>query len=181
MSRTLPYVVVLAIASYLYYVAAHIEFAAPGGRIGPNFWPKAILGMAMATCVYEIVKRLVFGDGAELGGVLQSIVKDVPDAQEGAEEGQKTYPVRLLIGVILTLAYAFTIETLGFFLCTALFLAAFMVVGRYRRWGVIAASSLLGSLIFMFVFMKIVYVSLPLGQGPFAEVTYLLMRLMAIK
>jgi hypothetical protein len=33
----------------------------------------------------------------------------------------------------------------------------------------------------MFVFMKIVYVSLPLGQGPFAEITFLLMRLMGIR
>ena len=60
---------------------------------------------------------------------------------------------------------------LGFFLATAVYLAAFMVVGRYRRAGVIAATSVLGSLAFMYVFMKIVYVSLPLGVGPFEQVS----------
>ena len=38
-----------------------IDFVAPGGRIGPDVWPKAILGLAMVTCVYEIVKNLLFG------------------------------------------------------------------------------------------------------------------------
>jgi putative tricarboxylic transport membrane protein len=183
LSKSLPYIVILAIVGYLYYVANHIEFAAPGGRIGPDFWPKAILVMAMVTCVYEIAKNLLSGGNErEVGGVLQTIYEETPDLpEEGAGPQQKLYPWRLLVGVILTLAYAFTIETLGFFLCTMLYLAAFMVIGRYYRYGVIAASSVLGSLIFMFVFMKIVYVSLPLGTGPFAEVSFFLMRVMGIK
>jgi putative tricarboxylic transport membrane protein len=180
MYKILPYVVVLAIVIYLYYVAGRMEFAAPGGRIGPDFWPKTILLMAMVTCVYEIVKSLFFAKADhEIGGVLQSIVADAPDAS--ADEPQQTYPWRLLIGMVLTLAYAFLIEPLGFFVCTMLYLAAFMYVGRYCRHGVIIASSVIGSLVFMFVFMKIVYVSLPLGQGPFGELSILLMRLMGIK
>ncbi len=179
--KILPYVVVLAIVIYFYYVAGRMEFAAPGGRIGPDFWPKTILLLAMATCVYEIVKSLFFGKADhEIGGVLQSIVADAPDSAAD-EPAQKTYPWRLIIGMLLTLAYAFLIEALGFFVCTMLYLAAFMYVGRYKKLGVIAASSVIGSLLFMFVFMKIVYVSLPLGQGPFGELSILLMRLMGIK
>mgnify|MGYP001277000605 CR=1 FL=1 len=48
--RNAPYVAVFAIAAYLYFLARQIDFAAPGGRIGPDFWPKAILLLAMATC-----------------------------------------------------------------------------------------------------------------------------------
>jgi hypothetical protein len=33
----------------------------------------------------------------------------------------------------------------------------------------------------MFFFMKLVYVSLPLGQEPFAQVTFFLMRVMGIR
>ena len=69
-------------------------------------------------------------------------------------------------GIALTVLYVVLIETLGFFLCTFLYLAAFMWVGRYRRPGVILATSLIGSLAFMFMFMKVVYVSLPLGAEP---------------
>ena len=81
----------------------------------------------------------------------------------------------------MTVGYVLLIERLGFFLCTFIYLAAFMLVGRYRRFGVVLATSLIGSLVFMFVFMKIVYVSPPLGQAPFSEVSFFLMRLMGIR
>jgi putative tricarboxylic transport membrane protein len=53
--------------------------------------------------------------------------------------------------------------------------------GRYRRWPVNAAVALAGALVFMFVFMKIVYLSLPLGVGPFEAISLALMRLMGIR
>lgn len=183
MTKILPYVIVLAIVSYLYFLATRIDFVAPGGRIGPNAWPKAILLLAMATCAYEIVKNLFFGKADhELAGVLQSIIEETPAETAGApEQKEKSFPRLLLTGIGMTVAYVLLIETLGFFLCTLLYLAGFMIVGRYRRFGIVFATSLIGSLLFMFVFMKIVYVSLPLGHGLFAEVSFFLMRLMAIK
>ena len=177
-------------------MAARIEFTAPGGRIGPNFWPKAILILAMVTCAYEIVKRLFLakGDDGDLEGVLGTVLKSTPAAQEykeeaaaAGEEGEGAsgetplYPRLLWAGIALTLAYLFAVEKLGFFLTTALYLGIFMWIGRYRRIGVIVATSLIGALAFVFVFMKIVYVSLPLGVEPFAQVSYLLMKLLAIR
>ncbi len=94
---------------------------------------------------------------------------------------EKTYPHLLWIGIAMTVAYAVLIDKLGFFLCTLIYLVAFMWIGRYRRIGVILVTSLIGSLAFMFMFMKIVYVSLPLGVDPFSQLSFLLMRLMAIK
>jgi putative tricarboxylic transport membrane protein len=181
--KNAPYVVVFAIAAYLYFQARQIDFAAPGGRIGPDFWPKVILLLAMATCAYEVAKNLLFRKaGRELPGVLQSIVEEAPDEPGDLPvEEQRFYPHLLLIGVVLTVGYVLAIETLGFFLCTFLYLAGFMLVGRYRRIGVVLATSLAGSLVFMFVFMKIVYVSLPLGQAPFSEISFFLMRLMGIR
>ncbi|MBI5911983.1 MAG: tripartite tricarboxylate transporter TctB family protein [Betaproteobacteria bacterium] len=181
--RNAPYLAVFAIAAYLYFLTREIDFAAPGGRIGPDFWPKAILLLAMAACAYEIAKNLLFGKTArELAGVLQSIVAEAPvETSAVPEEEQRTYPHLLLIGIAMTVAYVLLIERLGFFLCTFIYLAGFTLVGRYRRIGVVLASSLIGSLVFMFVFMKIVYVSLPLGQAPFSEVSFFLMRLMGIR
>lgn len=179
--KIIPYVVVLAAAGYLYLLAARIEFAAPEGRIGPDFWPKTILILAMAACAYEIVKNLFFSKGDhELAGVLETIVDEAPQDAVGAPEA-KRFPRLLAAGLALTLAYLLVIGTLGFFLTTFLYLAGFMWVGRYRRIGVVLATSLIGSLVFVFVFMKIVYVSLPLGHEPFSEVSFLLMRLMGIR
>ena len=185
LGRALPYVVVLVVVCALYVLAGRIDFTAPGGRIGPNFWPKAILLLAMATCVYAIAKTLFLGGGdREVEGVLGSVLKEVPAADEAtltADAPEPRYPLLLWSGIALTVLYLFAVEKLGFFLTTALYLGIFMWIGRYRRIGVIVATSLLGSLFFVFMFMKVVYVSLPLGVGPFAEVSYLLMKLLAIK
>jgi putative tricarboxylic transport membrane protein len=182
MNKILPYAIVLAIVSYLYFLAAKMDFVAPGGRIGPDFWPKVILAMAMVTCAYEIVKNLFFGKAdRELEGVLASVLKDAPIEQPIATAEEKTYPRLLWAGIAMTVAYAVLIEKLGFFLCTFIYLGAFTWIGRYRRLGVILVTSLVGSLAFMFMFMKIVYVSLPLGVDPFSQVSFLLMRLMGIK
>jgi putative tricarboxylic transport membrane protein len=81
---------------------------------------------------------------------------------------------------VITALYVPGMDYLGFFLATVAYLAAFMAVGRYRRWGVVAATSVLGSLAFVYVFMKVVYVSLPLGVGPFRDVSTALMSVLGI-
>jgi len=181
-SKSLPYVIVLAIVSFLYFRATKIDFVAPGGRIGPDVWPKAILALAALACLYEIAKNLLFGKWVrDMTGVLGSVLKDVPAQDVPGETESAAYPHLLWIGIAMTVLYVALIETLGFFLCTAIYLALFMWVGRYRRPGVIVATSLVGSLAFMFMFMKVVYVSLPLGTEPFAQVSFALMRLMGIR
>ena len=80
-----------------------------------------------------------------------------------------------------TLAYVLLVGVLGFFLATAAYLAAFVAVGGYRRWGVIAACALGGSLAMVVVFMKIVYVSLPLGAGPFRAFSISVLVLLGVR
>ena len=62
-----------------------------------------------------------------------------------------------------------------------LYIAALTRTGRYRRWPVIAAVAFGGALAFMFIFMRVVYLSLPIGRPPFASVSLLLMQLMGIR
>lgn len=178
----LPYGVVLAIAVYLYRVAEHFNFTPTEGRLGPDFWPKLVLILMIAVCAYEIVKTLLFGQ-REVEGVLESVIEEVEGEKElekPAGTGQKTYPGLLVGGVALTLVYVLLFDILGFFLDTLLYVALFIYLGRYRRIGVILVTSLVTSLAFMFVFMKIVYVSLPIGVKPFSEVSLFLMSLMGI-
>ena len=178
--KTAPYVVVLAITGALFVLAGRIDFAAPGGRIGPDFWPKVILGIATLTCIYQIVKILFF-DRDEVAGVFKSIVEQAPGEDALPETPAATHPWLITGGIALTLAYVLLIEQVGFFLCTFAYLSGFAWIGRYRRPWVVLASGLIGSLAFTYMFMKVVYVSLPLGRGPFAEVTFFLMRVMGIR
>ena len=164
--RALPYAAVAAGAGYLYHAAAGIEYYPRPGVLGPDFWPKAILVLALVVCGLKI-----------LFSILESAQ---PRAVEQAEEAE-SHPWMLVGGMALSIAYVWALTKLGFFTATVPYLAAFIALGGYRRWGVVAAVSILGAGVLLFVFMKVVYVSLPLGEGPFQQFTFLLMRLMGIR
>ena len=82
-----------------------------------------------------------------------------------------------MAGVALTLAFAIGVSTLGFVLSTFLYLVVFMYAGRYRNHTVIWLSAILGTLLFAFVFLKVVYVSVPRGTPPFDSVTQAVLAL----
>ena len=86
-----------------------------------------------------------------------------------------------MTGIALTIAYVALLGTLGFFIDTVLYIAALIRTGRYRRWPVIVAVAFAGALVFMFVFMKVVYLSLPIGRSRSRPCRLLLMRLMGIR
>ena len=169
---SVPYVVVLALAAALYALAGRFEYAPKPGQLGPGVWPKVVLAIAMLVCALEIAWRL-FQPASSVSH------KEV--SGEEAEQEAPRIPQLLAAGIGLSLLYVGTLELFGFFLATAAYLALFMIVGRYRRWPVVAATSLLGSLAFVFVFMKVVYVSLPLGRGPFQQVSLWIFTLLGIR
>ncbi len=85
------------------------------------------------------------------------------------------------IGIVLTVAYVSALPWLGYFVATLLYVTAFVYFGNYRRASVAAGVGIVASAAFMFLFMRVVYVSLPIGVGPFAQVSTLLMRAMGVK
>ena len=181
--RAAPYVLVGAAAGYLYYVAAHIEYHARAGTLGPDFWPKLILGLIIAACIYEAVRIFVLRRSTQVEGVLGAIIEKTSAERDLQVPGEppQSRPGLLLAGIALTTAYVALVQTLGFFTATVPYVAAFVALGGYRRWGVIAAVSVIGAFVMLFFFMKVVYVSLPLGVGPFQQVTLTLMQLLGIR
>ncbi len=182
--RIAPYLVVCAGAGYLYYVAAHFEYHRRAGVLGPDAWPKLVLGLLIFICLYEIVRRLLPTRRAEgADGVLEDLMRSSAEAYDasGMPVTEERHPWLLAGGMALTAIYVAAIQTLGFFLATACYVAAFIALGGYRRWKTVAAVSVIGTLLLVFFFMKVVYVSLPIGREPFAQVTLLLMQLMGIR
>jgi cytochrome c oxidase subunit IV len=180
LARAAPYALLLAVAGVLYYFALGIDTSATAGRIGPDFWPRAVLVLLAVVCVYELAKSFLSANARSAGGMLQ----DYLDASMASVETQSAVPpslLRLVLSMGATLAYVLLVDVLGFFLATAAYLAAFIALGGYRRWGVIAACALGGSLAMVVVFMKIVYVSLPLGAGPFRALSISLLVLLGVR
>lgn len=178
-ARIIPYAVVGTTAGYLYYVAVNFEFHARAGTLGPNAWPKAILALIIITCLYRIAAGLMArAQHAEVGGVLEDFVGE---SDQGAAVPLESHPFLLLAGMALTALYVMFIQKLGFFVATVPYIALFVILGGYRRWGVTAAMSVIGTLVLLFFFMRVVYVSLPIGEAPFSAVTLFLMQVMGIR
>lgn len=83
-------------------------------------------------------------------------------------------------GIALVAAYVFAVPWLGFFLTTALFLGVFPWVGGLRRPLLSAMLGIAGSLALVVVFMRVAYISLPLGEGPFRALSLALMRAIGV-
>ncbi|MDH3321156.1 MAG: tripartite tricarboxylate transporter TctB family protein [Betaproteobacteria bacterium] len=176
--RSLPYAVAGAAAGYLSYLAASFQYHARVGTLGPEFWPIAILALTIVVCAWQVGKIFVMGAAAhEAGGMLEEFADE---SETDAARGEQHH-WRLVAGMAATLAYVALVQKLGFFLATIAYLVAFLALGGYRRWGIIAAMSVIGALVLMFIFMKLVYVSLPIGVAPFDQVTFLLMALMGVR
>ena len=172
-----PYLALCAVAGYLYRDAGAFAAAARPGQLGPDFWPRAVLVLLIVVCVCEIVRRVVFERAAH-DDLSSAHASSSDDAQAASED---RFAWCLAGGIALTIAYVLALDWVGFFVATALYLALFMVVGRYRRTRVIVSASVLGSLAFVYVFMKIVYVSLPLGRGPFKALSVWLLALLGVR
>jgi Na+-transporting NADH:ubiquinone oxidoreductase subunit NqrB len=172
--RIIPYVIILLVSLYFYYLAGQFRFSAKPGNLGPDFWPKLLLGLTMAACLYEIIKTTFFLKVAPFK-------EAAGETAAKTESKKKTYPGLLVIGIVMTVAYAYLVSILGFIICTLLYFALFMIVGRYRKPWAILANSVAGTLVLVVIFMKIVYVSLPPGQEPFSSVTFFVLSLMGGK
>ena len=65
---------------------------------------------------------------------------------------------------------------LGFPIVTALFVAGFMALCGTRSIAALSASAVLGTIGLLYVFVKLVYLPLPKGDGPFEALTLALYR-----
>jgi hypothetical protein len=159
----LPYAAVLLGAVFLYFQASEFSLLGREGNLGPAFWPRAVLLLLIVVCTLEMLRMAFFFRPEPTEAIVHSA------APLPVDEDSPRLPMLLAGGIVITLLYVPAMEALGFFISTILYLAAFMWIGRYRRPVVVAVTSVVGTIAFVFVFMKIVYVSLPLGAGPFRQ------------
>jgi len=177
-------VVLLIVAIYLYNMTVHFEFVLKPGRLGPDVWPKAILGLLILLAVLDIVCGLVAECKLDAKSSLLAGVgppKDEDAAGAEPEEEKIKYPKLLAAGMVLTVAYVALADAMGFVLTSFAYLVIFMYLGRFRNHAIIWLGSAVGTLTLLLVFVKFVYVSLPIGAPPFDQLTFFLYRIMGIE
>jgi hypothetical protein len=181
LAAVVPHTLMLAVSGLLYLAATRIEGGGLSGRIGPDGWPKFIIGAMAVLCVYEIVKRLLVGTSFTATGLSQGLNRPPDDAnREIAGREPERHNRKLAAGLGLVAAFVFGVAYVGFFAGTVLFLAMFSWIGGYRRPVPVTIVAVLGALALLVIFMRVAYVSLPLGVGPFKALSLLLLRLIGV-
>jgi hypothetical protein len=180
--RSAPFAFLLCAAGYLLLLTRQFEFPRAPGRLGPDVWPQAILALLMLACVVGIASKLLEGRRIDRSAEPQKQPSMLP-GDAGADEpaGAPSRYELVAGGLLLFLAYPIGLQHLGFLLATFLLMALFMLVGRWRSaLGVIGLSAV-GTLGLFYVFRGIVYVSLPLGTGPFQSASLWVASLMGMR
>lgn len=173
-----PYVVVLSGAVAFYAIADKIEYSSIPDQLGPDLWPKIILTLLITVCLYEIGRR-AFAFNAPAAPEADAPGAD--DADPVLEEHGADRPWLVAGTVAATVAYLLAIETGGFFLCTIFYAASLMWFGGIRRIPVIAGISLALATFFTFLFMRVIFVALPIGHGVFQKISLVVMTLLGIR
>ena len=171
----LPHGVMLLVACFLYWAAGRID-APTGGRIGPDVWPKAVIVFMGLLCAFEIAKRLLVRPDVEARGLLATSQRPEGERREEPAENHRM----LAAGIALIAGYVVVVPWTGFFIATAIFLALFQWAGGLRRPVLSAVTGVAGSLVLVVVFMRVAYISLPLGEGPFRSLSIALMRAIGV-
>jgi putative tricarboxylic transport membrane protein len=171
LAKSLPFAVLLGAAAYLFTRTLQFDFPRVPGRLGPDIWPQAILILLMIACALGIARALLL----ESRGRSEVEAAGQPAALPGeAEAAGSEWPQRygrVAGGLVLFLLYPVALDYLGFIVATFLLMSLFMLIGRWRNVPGVLAVSAIGTLALFYVFRGVVYVSLPLGRGPFHDWT----------
>jgi len=167
-----PYALIISVAIAFYKVATEISYVEVPGQMGPERWPKIILVLLIGVCAFEMVRRIIQAvrprPAADAAG-------DMDD--EGFSQQMEAHPLLVAAATAATVGYLLLLGLIGFFTATVLYMAAVMWIGGVRRPVFLGLLSLGISFAFSFFFMKLIYVALPLGEGPFARISLIVMKL----
>ena len=154
----------VVVAAALWPATRSLSDLARAGSLGPGFWPRlALLGLALA-CAAKAWEEWRRGERVDDGG-------GTPEPMSIA---------KLVIGIVLLVAYAALAPVLGFALSTLAFIAAFMMLAGARSPFGLVASATAGTVLLVYVFVKIVYLPLPKGAGALEALTLALYHVLRI-
>lgn len=191
---------------YLLYVLEQIPRIQPAGQLSVLVWPRFMLialivisvGNAIrtaVTCVREkrcppegvsslLDKEL---DGVKGFGVLEGFIEEEIKEASAVKEEASPDEVKLkrnfkvVIGItLISCLYIYLMNLMGFAIANALFMVSFLLFTRERKPLRLVLLPLISTVIFLYLFGKVVYISLPLGKGVFNAFTIGLYRVLRI-
>ncbi len=150
------------------------------GLATPLTWPKLMLA-GVGICA--------LGWAIEQGWKAFNVLPPPPSAAEEAlefgdvgfeQENDDAPLLPIVLGLSLAMAYAFVIPWVGFTAATLVFLLLWFLVGGIRKPLQLISVTLIGTVVLLYVFVKLALMPLDRGQGAFGEFTIALFRLLGI-
>ena len=175
--RIIPYAVILFAGIYLLHLTRGFDYDQAAGSLGPDAWPRLVLLLMIGACAFESVRLALFwkGDRPAPETIEDAVAGDPYEDDVGLDNlPQAACALAAIVCYLLALPY------LGFFVATLLFIWTFAFIAGYRRLFVMSIVALGLTLGFMFMFMRVIYVSLPIGAEPFAQVSIWIMKLLGV-
>jgi len=160
-----PELVLAVVAACLFVLARNFQYEPQPDQLGPGFWPQLLCAGIFVCALARVAQKLR--------------ARPVPAATKKDGEEDHFRWRRLALALALVVGYVLGTVYLGYILATTLFFVSFVWLGGQRRWYV-APLGLAISLAFAFVFLKIVYVSLPSGVGIFDQLSVLIYQLIGV-
>jgi len=163
------------VAAVLLLDTRGLDHVARGNQLGPGFWPRLVLvglGLACLTKCFAGWRRHRAPDASARAAM---------DTRGLEAEGRPEMARGKLVAAIgLIVLYVMATPAAGFPLTTLAFIAAFMYLCGTRSPAVLGVNAVLGTILLLYLFIKLVYLPLPKGEGPFETVSLLLYRALRI-
>jgi putative tricarboxylic transport membrane protein len=151
----------LAFAVALLLASRGLDTVSAPGQLGPAFWPRLVLGGLAVACLAKAV---------------EAVQRSVRVSRPAAPLARG----RLAAAIALIVLYVLVTPFLGFALATAAFIAVFLALCGTRAPLALAANAAAGTVLLLYLFVKLVYLPLPKGEGPFELFTLALYRALGI-
>ena len=124
-------------------------------------WKESAASSGISVKAYpRAVFALIFVCGAII--LIGTIIKNCRDKNQNSSDGNKIiemHPIKVIVTVLLMVAYILALREIGFLYSTPVFLIATMFFFGERNWPRIIAISIVGTLVLYLFFVKIMHVN----------------------
>ncbi|MEO7854140.1 MAG: tripartite tricarboxylate transporter TctB family protein [Rubrivivax sp.] len=141
------------------------------GIAGPVTWPTLMLYLVVLFALAWAVQRVAL----VLRRREQSPALTAPAPGASVAGG-----ARVWLGIVLVLAYGFGMPWIGFALATLIYIVLWLLLGGIRKPLQITLISVIGTLVFLYFFVKVALMPLDRGVGTIGEFSVALYRLLGI-
>lgn len=156
MGEIVFHVFLLIVMGVFYKESLDINTARMTDPIGPAGFPRAIIYLAVILIVMSLVSNI------------KNYKKNKPETKEKIKELDPGFLA--LLGVIVL--FVSTINFIGFWFGGIIIISTIMWILNERKLSKLVLVTLVGSLVFTFVFGKILSIPLPRGTGIFETISY---------